>query len=98
MLNTIFFKIEAATPPRFAYHLPNRQIHNKLIEFLFCDTTNGKGVCTIEVIGPVYAATIEVKAVSTNATLCTTPVDAVATTAVERAIGAEAQASSRQGQ
>jgi hypothetical protein len=55
MLNTIFFKIEAATPPRFAYHLPNRQINNKLIAFLLCDTTNGQAAHTSGYIAREYA-------------------------------------------
>ena len=42
------------------YYLPKRQINNKLIEFLFCDTTNGKAESKIGVIGREYAATIEV--------------------------------------
>jgi hypothetical protein len=79
------------------YYLPKRQINNKLIEFLFCDTTNGKAACTKVVTGRDYGATIEVEAVSIAAILCTTPVDAVATTVVERATGV-AVASSRQGQ
>lgn len=54
------------------YYLPKRQINNKLIEFLFCDTTNGKADCTTEVIGRVYEATIEGKVVSIAAILCTT--------------------------
>ena len=44
----------------FFYYLPKRQINNKLIEFLFCDTTNGKAESKIGVIGREYAATIEV--------------------------------------
>lgn len=42
------------------YYLPNRQINNKLIEFLFCDTTNGKAEHTIVATGRDYEATIEV--------------------------------------
>ena len=44
----------------FFYYLPKRQINNKLIEFLFCDTTNGKADCTIAVTGRAYVATTEV--------------------------------------
>ena len=79
------------------YYLPKRQINNKLIEFLFCDTTNGKAVGTIPVV-IVYKTTTEVEDVSIDAKLCTTPVGTEATTAVERAIGGVAVASSRQGQ
>ena len=42
------------------YYLPKRQINNKLIEFLFCDTTNGKAACTTAVMGRAYDATTEV--------------------------------------
>ena len=42
------------------YYLPKRQINNKLIEFLFCDTTNGKAAWTKVGIGRAYAANIEV--------------------------------------
>jgi hypothetical protein len=60
MLNTIFKKIEVATPPRFAYNLPNRQINNKLIKFLFCDTTERKAARTIVAAGGrVHVAAIE---------------------------------------
>ena len=45
-------KNAAATPPQFSTtYLRDKYI--KLIEFLFCDTTNGKAVRTIEVIGRV---------------------------------------------
>ena len=41
------------------YYLPKRQINNKLIEFLFCDTTNGKAARTTVAIGRDYEATPE---------------------------------------
>jgi hypothetical protein len=90
-------KNAAATPPQFSTtYLRDKYI--KLIEFLFCDTTNGKAVCTMDDIGRAYDAPIDVEAVSIAATLCTTPVDAEVTTVAERAIGVVAAASSRQGQ
>ena len=52
-------KNAAATPPQFSTtYLRDKYI--KLIEFLFCDTTNGKAECTRVVIGRVYGATTEV--------------------------------------
>ena len=64
---------------------------------LFCDTTERIAVCTIVDARRAHAATIEVQVASIGAILCTTPVVAVAATAAERAIGAEAVASCRQG-
>jgi hypothetical protein len=75
-----------------------RDKYIKLIEFLFCDTTNGTAERTIAAIGRDYVATKEEKGVSTAAILCTTPVVADVTTVDERAIGVVAVASSRQGQ
>jgi hypothetical protein len=51
-------KNAAATPPQFSTtYLRDKYI--KLIEFLFCDTTNGKAVGTMSVTGREYEATIE---------------------------------------
>ena len=65
---------------------------------LFCDTTERTAVCTKEAARRVHAATIEGQVVSTGAnTLCTTPVEAAVATDDERASGAGAVASRRQG-
>ena len=51
-------KNAAATPPQFSTtYLRDKYI--KLIEFLFCDTTNGKAVGTNDATGRGYAATTE---------------------------------------
>ena len=52
-------KNAAATPPQFSTtYLRDKYI--KLIEFLFCDTTNGTADSTSADTGRVYAATTEV--------------------------------------
>ena len=65
---------------------------------LFCDTTERKADCTIVAVGRDHEAEIEVQAERIGAILRTTPVVAVAATAVERASGAEAEASCSQSE
>ena len=51
-------KNAAATPPQFSTtYLRDKYI--KLIEFLFCDTTNGKADSTMVATGREYGATTE---------------------------------------